>query len=151
MVITVHRWFANKSCHGNWLYSRLGDLASKVTAQLGSDTKPAESTKPTALAIKAGDLVKTQVQNITADRRYRLGSRLKTGMFTVFQAVVQLSTKARTARTALCSLRKCPTWRLSKLSLPKLTAFIPFLTVSLYGQLHRSILAKAIATMKLLS
>jgi Negative regulator of beta-lactamase expression len=35
MVITVHRWFANKSCPGNWLYSRLGDLASKVTDNLG--------------------------------------------------------------------------------------------------------------------
>lgn len=35
MVLTVHRWFANKSCPGDWLYARLGDLASKVTAQLG--------------------------------------------------------------------------------------------------------------------
>ena len=35
MLITVHRWFANKSCPGNWLYARLGDLASKVTAQIG--------------------------------------------------------------------------------------------------------------------
>ena len=34
MVITVHRWFANKSCPGDWLYSRLGDLAAKVTAAL---------------------------------------------------------------------------------------------------------------------
>lgn len=38
MVITVHRWFANKSCPGDWLYSRLGDLASKVTKNLGSTT-----------------------------------------------------------------------------------------------------------------
>lgn len=36
MVLTVHRWFANKSCPGNWLYARLGDLAAKVTANLGS-------------------------------------------------------------------------------------------------------------------
>lgn len=35
MVITVHRWFANKSCPGDWLYSRLGELANQVTAQLG--------------------------------------------------------------------------------------------------------------------
>lgn len=35
MVLTVHRWFANKSCPGNWLYARLGDLAAKVTATLG--------------------------------------------------------------------------------------------------------------------
>lgn len=31
MVITVHRWFANKSCPGDWLYSRLGNLAKTVT------------------------------------------------------------------------------------------------------------------------
>jgi len=35
MIITVHRWFANKSCPGNWLYSRLGKLAAEVTKQLG--------------------------------------------------------------------------------------------------------------------
>ena len=38
MVLTVHRWFANKSCPGDWLYSRLGDLATKVTAQLGGSS-----------------------------------------------------------------------------------------------------------------
>ena len=38
MVLTVHRWFANKSCPGDWLYSRLEDLASKVTAKLGGNT-----------------------------------------------------------------------------------------------------------------
>lgn len=39
MVITVHRWFANKSCPGTWLYSRLGDLAAKVTAALTEPTQ----------------------------------------------------------------------------------------------------------------
>ena len=39
MLITVHRWFANKSCPGDWLYSRLGDLALKVNAKLGSTNK----------------------------------------------------------------------------------------------------------------
>lgn len=38
MVLTVHRWFANKSCPGDWLYSRLGDLANKVNKLLGSNT-----------------------------------------------------------------------------------------------------------------
>ena len=38
MVLTVHRWFANKSCPGDWLYSRLGDVATKVTAKLGGTT-----------------------------------------------------------------------------------------------------------------
>lgn len=35
MVLTVHRWFANKSCPGDWLYSRLGNLATEVTKRLG--------------------------------------------------------------------------------------------------------------------
>lgn len=35
MILTVHRWFANKSCPGDWLYNRLRDLAAKVTAALG--------------------------------------------------------------------------------------------------------------------
>ena len=35
MVLTVHRWFANKSCPGDWMYQRMGDLAAKVTAKLG--------------------------------------------------------------------------------------------------------------------
>ena len=42
MVLTVHRWFANKSCPGDWLYSRLGDLAAKVTAALGSTPMEAD-------------------------------------------------------------------------------------------------------------
>lgn len=40
MVLTIHRWFANKSCPGDWLYARLGDLAAKVTAALGSSSEP---------------------------------------------------------------------------------------------------------------
>lgn len=35
MLLTVHRWFDNKACPGDWLYNRLGDLAKKVTEQLG--------------------------------------------------------------------------------------------------------------------
>lgn len=42
MLITVHRWFANKACPGDWLYSRLGDVAMKVNAALGA----ASSVKP---------------------------------------------------------------------------------------------------------
>ena len=44
MVLTVHRWFANKSCPGDWLYSRMGDLATKVTARLGGNTTEEKST-----------------------------------------------------------------------------------------------------------
>lgn len=60
MVLTVHRWFANKSCPGNWLYNRLGDLASKVTAQLGgsSTSAPSAPSTPTPLKFGIGDIVK---------------------------------------------------------------------------------------------
>ena len=44
MLLTVHRWFANKSCPGEWLFSRLGGLANEVTSILsGQPEKPAES------------------------------------------------------------------------------------------------------------
>lgn len=33
--MTVHRWFANKSCPGAYIYSRLGQIAKEVNAKLG--------------------------------------------------------------------------------------------------------------------
>ena len=38
MILTVHRWFANKACPGRWLMDRMDDLAVKVTAELGGAT-----------------------------------------------------------------------------------------------------------------
>ena len=38
MVLTVHRWFANKSCPGSWMYARMDDLTSKVNAALSNTT-----------------------------------------------------------------------------------------------------------------
>lgn len=45
MLLTVHRWFANKSCPGDWLFSRLGDVAEKVTVELtgAADAEQQES------------------------------------------------------------------------------------------------------------
>lgn len=34
--LTVHRWFANKACPGDYIYERLGDIAAKVNAKLGA-------------------------------------------------------------------------------------------------------------------
>ncbi len=47
-VLTVHRWFANKSCPGDWLYNRLGDLVSKVNASLGN-AAPQQPSNPKVL------------------------------------------------------------------------------------------------------
>ena len=35
MLLTVHRWFTRKSCPGNWLFGKLGNLAQEVNSQLG--------------------------------------------------------------------------------------------------------------------
>lgn len=33
-IFTVHRWYANKSCPGDWMYSRMGQLCDAVNAGL---------------------------------------------------------------------------------------------------------------------
>ena len=51
MILTVHRWFANKSCPGNWMYARMGDLAEKVTAALGGNADSATNTQTTQTSV----------------------------------------------------------------------------------------------------
>ncbi len=41
MILTVHRWFANKACPGEYLYSRHGEIAAEVTRRLAEADKPA--------------------------------------------------------------------------------------------------------------
>lgn len=53
MIITVHRWFAKKSCPGDWLYNRLGDIAAKVTSRLGGET-PQPSPSGTLYRVQTG-------------------------------------------------------------------------------------------------
>ena len=58
MVLSVHRWFANKSCPGDWMYARMGDLAEKVTAALGGASEPTpQPDKPTTLDVQVGEIV----------------------------------------------------------------------------------------------
>ena len=70
MVITVHRWFANKSCPGNWLYSRLGKLATEVTKQLGGFSAPKKGLQATALKdLSNADVIKKVGSLFTADMK----------------------------------------------------------------------------------
>ena len=73
MVLTVHRWFANKSCPGNWMYARMGDLASKVTAELGGAAQePAQvtGTQATALVgLSEADVIKKVGSLFTSDMK----------------------------------------------------------------------------------
>lgn len=36
--MTVHRWFANKACPGDYIYNRLGQIASEVNAKLNGSS-----------------------------------------------------------------------------------------------------------------
>ena len=76
MVLTVHRWFANKSCPGNWMYTRMDNLAEKVTAALGSGTggtdgsTATQGTQASAFARKSeADVVKRMGALFTADQK----------------------------------------------------------------------------------
>lgn len=40
--MTVHRWFANKACPGDYLYSRHGEIAAEVNRRLGTAALPYE-------------------------------------------------------------------------------------------------------------
>lgn len=72
--MTVHRWFANKACPGDYLYERHGDIAYKVNALLGvtpAPVKPAEDD----VTLNVGDIVnftgtKHYISSISADGKH---------------------------------------------------------------------------------
>lgn len=43
IIITVHRWFANKSCPGDYVYNRLGELADTVNKRLDNKSNLTEA------------------------------------------------------------------------------------------------------------
>lgn len=47
MVMTVHRWFANKSCPGDYLYNRHGEIAAAVNKRLAAAGGPSNNTTTT--------------------------------------------------------------------------------------------------------
>ena len=79
--MTVHRWFANKSCPGDYLYERHGAIAEAVNKKLGvvsTVTPPKEEPKEEA---KFPYLVKidTAVLNVRAGAgtNYRINTQVK--------------------------------------------------------------------------
>lgn len=52
MLLTVHRWFANKSCPGDWLMERMDDLANRVTVILNPEPEPAPDPTPKNIPTK---------------------------------------------------------------------------------------------------
>ena len=70
MILTVHRWFANKSCPGNWMYARMSDLADKVTAALDGEAAAATGTQASVLKdLSEADAIKKIGALFTADQK----------------------------------------------------------------------------------
>lgn len=68
--MTVHRWFANKDCPGDYLYERHGDIAKRVNALLRTTPVKVE-----AVNFRVGDIVrfkgdKHYVSSISTDGKY---------------------------------------------------------------------------------
>lgn len=87
MVLTVHRWFKNKPCPGQWLMDRMPKLAAEVTHRLEGYSPEAPykvRVKITDLNIRAGAGTNTKVVKICPPGIYTIteekqGKGSKTG------------------------------------------------------------------------
>ena len=67
--MTVHRWFKNKACPGEYLYTRHGDIANQVNIKLGAnETTQAPAQNATNTSFPA---VPFTVQVLVSDLNYR--------------------------------------------------------------------------------
>lgn len=55
MIISVHRWFANKECPGEYIYSRLGEISKQVTDTLQKEVLTTEENWAINNGIVLGD------------------------------------------------------------------------------------------------
>lgn len=77
--MTVHRWFANTACPGEYIYGRLGQIAKEVNSILGSSTTSVPAT--------------TKPINQTETKLYKV----QTGAFTKKDNALALRTKVKVA------------------------------------------------------
>nr|WP_243133504.1 N-acetylmuramoyl-L-alanine amidase [[Clostridium] scindens] len=99
MVLTVHRWFANKSCPGNWLYAKLGDLATEVTTALGTETGTSTSTKSESTSSSITYKVKVSISDLNI-RKGPGTNYAKTGKYTGKGTFTIVETKSGKGSTA---------------------------------------------------
>ena len=85
MVITVHRWFANKACPGDYIYERLGQIADEVNQILGSASKPTTPTEKPFESYK----VKVDIYNLNIRKgpgtNYAATGHTGKGVFTIVE------------------------------------------------------------------
>lgn len=75
--MTVHRWFANKACPGDYLYSRHGQIAAEVNKKLGVSGSSGSTSSGSGSSASSGNTVKSfpatpfNVQVLVSDLNYR--------------------------------------------------------------------------------
>jgi len=93
MLLTVHRWFANKSCPGDWMYARMGQLAETVTTKLAGGTTNTTTQSAQATTAAAFPQVPFTVEVLIDNLNYRstpsdsgvVKGRTGKGKFTIVQ------------------------------------------------------------------
>lgn len=91
LLMTVHRWFANKSCPGDYLYSRHGAIAKEVNKQLGSSSSNTPSTpaKPSKPSTFKPYLVRVKISDLNIRKgpgtNYGRVGYIKPGAYTIVQ------------------------------------------------------------------
>ena len=81
MILTVHRWFANKSCPGSWMMARMADLSYRVTQALrATETTAPTTAKTTAHTTEVSYRVQAGVYKIKNNAVLQCG-RLKAAGF----------------------------------------------------------------------
>lgn len=103
--MTVHRWFANKSCPGDYLYNRHSDIAEQVNNRLAVNTEPVSSNQMSGIKemaetnmIKKPYLVSVSIGDLNI-RKGPGTNYAKTGKFTgkgVFTIIAEANGKGAT-------------------------------------------------------
>lgn len=74
--MTVHRWFANKSCPGTYLYNNMGKIAAEVNKQLAKTTSTTTTTTKTKTTTSVNSIKVGSTVRLTSNATYYDGSSI---------------------------------------------------------------------------
>lgn len=102
--ITVHRWFANKSCPGDYVYNRLGQIASEVNAILNGGRQ--STIYPIIYKVQTGAFKAKSSATSFADKLKKLGyapyiCQISAGLYRVQVGAFQTKKSAYALRDEL--------------------------------------------------
>ena len=82
--MTVHRWFANKACPGDYLYNKYGEIASAVNERLGvkEPVKETASFKPYKVQVIAASL---NIRKAAGTNAQKVGAITDKGVYTIVE------------------------------------------------------------------